>query len=81
MFVSFRMNQQDFEGKTPLHLALENNHEDLIQHLLNQPEIDVNTRDQSGQSAFSVAMARKNNKAAQAILHRSSSAAEQVSNL
>ncbi|KAK6190601.1 hypothetical protein SNE40_002431 [Patella caerulea] len=74
------MNVQDAEGKTPVHIAIENQHAVIISLLLAHPMIDLTIRDKTGQTPFSVAMATKNNKAAQAILNREPTAAEQNDN-
>ncbi|KAB7502063.1 Rabankyrin-5 [Armadillidium nasatum] len=74
------INAKDAEGKTPFHLALENNHPSLIELLLEQSALDLEAKDHKGLTPFSLAMARKNNKAAQAILRRFPVAAEQYDN-
>lgn len=45
------------------------------------PEIDLSLRDKAGLSPFATALTFRNNKAAQAILDKMPSAAEQVSNI
>ena len=69
---------QDVESKTPLHVAIENQHYTIISLLLSHPALNLNTRDRLGFTPFAAAMAIKNNKAAQAILDREPTAAEQV---
>ncbi|GBP74886.1 Rabankyrin-5 [Eumeta japonica] len=72
------LNAKDFEGKTPLHIAIENQHAQIITLLLSQPGIDLSARDNKGVSPFAAALTARNNKAAQAILEKNPSAAEQV---
>lgn len=72
------INSKDAEGKTPLHIAIENQHAGIISLLLSQPGIDLSARDNKGISPFAAALTARNNKAAQAILEKNPSAAEQV---
>jgi ankyrin repeat protein len=69
---------QDAEDKTPLHLAIENQHSVIISLLLSHPSLNLALKDRSGYSPFAAAMTTRNNKAAQAILDREPTAAEQV---
>jgi len=69
---------QDAEGKTPIHIAIENQHAVIISLLLSHPSLDLTVRDKQGFTPFAAAMTTKNNKAAQAILNREPTAAEQV---
>ena len=69
---------KDSEGKSPLHLAIENQHKDIISLLLCHPSIDLTIRDKKGLTPFAAALTFRNNKAAQAILDKLPSAAEQV---
>lgn len=73
------MNSQDALNKTPLHYAIENQHHGIISLLLSVPEIDLSLRDKSGLSPFATALTYRNIKAAQSILDKMPSAAEQVS--
>ena len=59
---------QDVEGKTALHHAIENGHKTIINLLLEQPGLDLSIRDKSGLSAFAAAMTFRNNVAARKIL-------------
>ncbi|KAH9641473.1 hypothetical protein HF086_006089 [Spodoptera exigua] len=72
------INSKDAEGKTPLHIAIENQHAGIITLLLSQPGIELSARDNKGVSPFAAALTARNNKAAQAILEKNPSAAEQV---
>ncbi|XP_058788653.1 rabankyrin-5 [Phymastichus coffea] len=74
------VNARDAEGKTPLHVAIENQHERITSLLLCHPNINLALRDKRAQSPFAAALSRRNNKAAQAILARLPSAAEQLDN-
>ncbi|KAK7469532.1 hypothetical protein BaRGS_00036438, partial [Batillaria attramentaria] len=74
------VNSQDAEGKTPLHLAIENQHSVIISLLLSHPSLNLTVKDRSGHTPFAAAMMTRNNKAAQAILDREPTAAEQVDN-
>jgi ankyrin repeat protein len=69
---------QDAEGKTPLHVAIQNQHPAIISLLLCHPKIDLSIRDKSGLTPFATALTYRNNKAAQAILDKLPTAAEQV---
>ncbi|XP_045517988.1 rabankyrin-5 [Pieris brassicae] len=72
------INSKDAEGKTPLHIAIENQHAGIISLLLSQPGVDLSARDNRGVTPFAAALTARNNKAAQAILEKNPSAAEQV---
>lgn len=72
------MNPVDFLNRTPLHIAIENNHEEIIKILLCHPTIDFKIRDKSGNTCFSTALSRRNHKAAQAILNKMPNSTEQV---
>jgi ankyrin repeat protein len=73
------VNAKDVEGKTALHVAIENGHHALIDLLLfsaSSSGLDLSVRDKMGLSPFAAAMSFKNNKAAQAILAIEPQAAE-----
>jgi ankyrin repeat protein len=70
------INSQDSEGRTPLHVAIINQHEAITNLLVSQQELDLKLRDKYGQNAFATAMSTKNNKAAMTILGREPHAAE-----
>ncbi|CAG5125828.1 unnamed protein product [Candidula unifasciata] len=72
------VNTQDAEGKTPVHIAIENQFPVIISLLLSHPSLDLTIRDRKGQTPFATAMGMRDNKAAQAILNREPTAAEQV---
>lgn len=72
------VNARDSDGKTPLHIAIENQHPEIISLLLSQPSNDLTLRDKQGLSPFATALTVRNNKAAQSILDRLPTAAEQV---
>ncbi|XP_003226628.1 rabankyrin-5 [Anolis carolinensis] len=74
------VNAQDAEGRTPIHVAIVNQHGLIIQLLISHPDIQLNVRDRQGLTPFACAMTYKNNKAAEAILKREPGAAEQVDN-
>ena len=69
---------QDAEGKSPLHIAIENQHHVIISILLADPGLDLMTFDRHGSTPFAAAMVTKNNKAARAILDKAPQCAEQV---
>ena len=69
---------QDVDGKTPVHIAIENQHTVIISLLLSHPNLDLTMRDKNGLTPFAAAMTTRNNKAAQSILNREPKAAEQV---
>lgn len=72
------VNSRDSDGKTPLHIAIENQHPEIISLLLSHPSTDLTLRDKHGLSPFATSLTVRNNKAAQAILDRLPTAAEQV---
>lgn len=69
---------QDAEGRAPIHAAISNQHNVIIQLLISHPDIRLSIRDRQGMTPFACAMTHKNNKAAEAILKREPGAAEQV---
>lgn len=75
----YAWSPKDAEGRTPVHVAISNQHGVIIQLLISHPNIHLNMRDRQGLTPFACAMTCKNNKAAEAILKRESGAAEQVS--
>ncbi|KAH9525635.1 Ankyrin repeat and FYVE domain-containing protein 1, partial [Bulinus truncatus] len=72
------VNAQDSEGKTPVHIAIENQFPVVISLLLSHPGLDLTARDKKNNTPFAAAMIKKDNRAAQAILNREPTAAEQV---
>lgn len=71
------VNAVDCDSKTPLHIAIENQHDEIIGILLCHPSIDLKLRDKTGNTTFATALTVRNNKAAQSILERLPNAAEQ----
>jgi len=74
------INSRDAEGKTPIHVAIQNQHPAIISLLLCHPGIDLAIRDKSGLTPFATALTYRNNKAAEAILDKLPTAAEQYDN-
>ncbi|XP_064648552.1 rabankyrin-5-like isoform X2 [Lineus longissimus] len=74
------VNIQDADGNSPLHIAIINQHPVIIALLMSHPALNLNIRDKHGMTPFATAMTTKNNKAAQSILDREPTAAEQVDN-
>lgn len=72
------VNAVDCDLKTPLHIAIENQYDDIIGILLCHPGIDLKLRDKGGNTTFATALTVRNNKAAQSILERMPNAAEQM---
>lgn len=73
------VNAVDCEGKTPLHIAIENQHKEAIGVLLCHPAVDLRVRDRIGNNTpFACALTVRNHQAAQAILERLPTAAEQM---
>ncbi|GAB0091613.1 rabankyrin-5 [Sergentomyia squamirostris] len=73
------INAVDFEGKTPLHTAIEHHQDEIIGILLFHPSIDLRLRDKAGNTAFATALTlNRNQKAAENILQRMPNAAEQI---
>ncbi len=71
---------KDSDGNTPLHVAILNQHSEIIEILLKQPNIDLRIKNNVGQTPFATALMRKNNNATCLILKRDPTAAEQVKN-
>ncbi|XP_055377542.1 rabankyrin-5 [Condylostylus longicornis] len=72
------VNSIDVDNKTPLHIAIENQHAEIISILLCHPGIDLKIRDKTGNTPFASALTIRNHKAAQNILERLPNAAEQM---
>ncbi|KRK02551.1 rabankyrin-5 isoform X1 [Drosophila yakuba] len=72
------VNVVDAESKSPLHGAIENHHDEIISILLCHPDIDLKLRDRSGNTQFATALDVRNHNAAQRILNRFPTAAEQM---
>lgn len=72
------VNAVDCDNKTPLHVAIENKHEEIIGILLCHPAIDLKIRDKAGNTVFATALTIRDHKAAQSILDRMPNAAEQM---
>ncbi|XP_012273711.1 rabankyrin-5 [Orussus abietinus] len=74
------VNARDSEGKTPVHVAIQNQYSQIISLLLCHPNINLSLRDKRGLSPFAAALTVRNIKAAQAILAKLPTAAEQFDN-
>ncbi|KZS21164.1 Rabankyrin-5 [Daphnia magna] len=74
------ISPRDVEGKTPLHVAIEQHQAGLVQLLLRQPTIDLYAVDRTQKTPFATALLVKNNKAAAAVLEKDPSVAEQYDN-
>lgn len=72
------VNAIDRELKSPLHIAIENQNDEIIGIMLCHPGIDLKMRDKAGNTPFAAALLRRNHKAAQNILERIPNAAEQL---
>lgn len=72
------VNSLDCNQKTPLHMAIENQHDEIIGILLCHPGLDLKIRDKNGSTSFATALTIRNHKAAQRILERLPNAAEQM---
>ena len=72
------INPRDDEGKTPLHIAIEQHQAGLVQLLLRQPNIDLYAVDRTQKTPFATALLVKNNKAAAVVLEKDPSVTEQV---
>ena len=70
------VNAQDIEGKTALMIAIVNQHMKIITLLLECKQIDLSLRDNVGNTAFSLCIKYKNNRAALSILIKEPNAAE-----
>lgn len=72
------VNLIDAESKSPLHVAIESQYDEIISILLCHPDIDLKLRDKSGNTPFATALDFRNHNAAQRILDRFPTAAEQM---
>ena len=72
------VNCVDVDNKTPIHVAIQNQHEEIIAMLLRHPAIDLKVRDKQGNTPFATALTVRNHKAAERILDRMPNAAEQM---
>lgn len=72
------VNLVDVSNKSALHIAIENHHKTIIRLLLCHPSIDLKCRDKSGLTPFATALSVRNDKAAQQILEKFPTAAEQM---
>lgn len=72
------VNAIDSLNRTPLHIAIQNQHEEIISILLYHPGIDLRIRDKQGNTPFAAALIIRNHKAAQSILEQMPNAAEQM---
>ncbi|XP_054156411.1 rabankyrin-5-like [Oppia nitens] len=70
------VNAQDVEGKTGLMIAIVNQHQKIISLLLECRQIDLSLRDNLGNTAFSLCVKYKNNKAANLILMKEPTVAD-----
>ena len=71
---------KDAEGNTPLHVAIINQHMNIITILICAPNLDLSIRNKQNQTAFACSIVSKNNEAADLILKREPKAADQVKN-
>jgi len=78
MYINTKFDLQDAEHKTPLHVAIKNQHAGIITLLLCHPSIDLTKRDRTGLTPFAAALTCRNDKAARSILDKLPAAAEQV---
>ena len=62
MWIIIFISLQDVEGKSPLHCAIENGHQTIINMLLEQTGLELCSRDKSGLTPFATAMSMKNNR-------------------
>ncbi|XP_039298509.1 rabankyrin-5 [Nilaparvata lugens] len=74
------INSKDADGKTPLHVAIQNQHISIFTLLLCHPRIDLSIRDKSGLTPFATALTCHDTRAAKAILDKLPTAAEQYDN-
>lgn len=72
------VNALEYENKSPLHIAIQSQYEEIISILLCHPNIDLKIRDKLGNTPFATALTVRNHKAAQCILDRLPTAAEQM---
>jgi len=72
------INKKDNEGNTPVHIAIINQHLNIINLLIRAPKIDLSIRNKQNQTAFACSIVSKNNEAANLILKREPKAADQV---
>ena len=73
-----RINEQDADGNTALHFAVDNQNQTIIKLLLSHPGIDLTIKNKQGDTAFVRAMTLKNHEAAQAMIDRNKDVTELV---
>ena len=61
-----------------MHVAILNQHSNITEILLTQPNVDLKIKNNAGQSAFAAALICKNNNVTRLILKKEPNAAEQV---
>ncbi|CAF1139911.1 unnamed protein product [Adineta ricciae] len=74
------INKKDAEGNTPIHVAIINQHLNIINLLIRAHNLDLSIRNKQNQTAFACSIVSKNNEAANLILKREPKAAEQIDN-
>ena len=75
---SKHVSVKDADGNTPLHVAIINQHINIIQLLIQASNLDLSIRNKQNQTPFACSMVSKNNEAANLILKREPKAADQV---
>lgn len=48
---SVDFNQSDYDGRTPLHIAVSENREDIVKFLINIAKVNINKKDRWGRIA------------------------------
>lgn len=76
------VNGRDSDGRTALHVAIDNQHESIIQMLMSNAQAQLNLRikDRKGMTPFALALLRKNEKVARGIVSLERGAAEEKDN-
>lgn len=64
----FNVNAQDAQGRTPLFIAAQYNLTEIIQDLIENPELDLNKSDHDGLTPLHIAIIEQNVDAVQALL-------------
>ena len=74
----YRRLLQDAAGRTPIHMAIENQHAGIISRLMSSSLLNISIADSNGQTPFACALTTRNVAAARAILTAEPTAADQV---
>jgi len=75
------LNKQNESGETALHVAIIHEHKEIIEMLINHRDINLRLQNDQGLTPFAAALRVKNTKAAERILDKEPTTAEQFDKL